>query len=539
MQLSRLPRVLALVACVLAAAGFGSLVAYTGARLIALSYARAELDAHAENLLSRATTIAREVDHSLDQANRIQAAACSAEDISDLREIAFRTRFVKDVGRIVDNHLACSSFLGTLPDRLPIDFRPAELETPTGRRLWTNVPLRLVPDLSAIVVVTGTSNIVIDPAAFLDLERPPFRYSIAMINQGQRRVLRSWGERILSDEVILAGNASRGTEDDLTAVRCSPAYAICSVAALSRTFAAGRDARFVYGLVLSGGMAGGGLGLAWAAFLRRQKPLAARLSAALRADELTVVYQPIVDLGTGRMVSAEALLRWVDRDGDAIPPEAFVAEAERTGIVGDVTAYVLRKVIAQCGPLLREHPDLVVTINIAAADLEDPRFYALLARMLSVARLPARQLGLELTERSTTRLDIAVPAVARLRQLGHHVYLDDFGTGFSSLANLQELSIDVIKIDRAFTKTVGTGSVKVSIVPQILDMAKALGVSVVVEGVETAEQCDYFAAAMPGCAGQGWFVARPLTPEQLKAFHAGRPQPRSARSGPVSSTIPA
>lgn len=517
---SRLPRVLALIACVLAAAILGSLIAYTAARFIALSYARGEVDGYADNLLARAATIAREADQSLDDANRIQAPACSAEDISELREIAFKRRFVKDVGRIIDNHLTCSSFLGTLTNTLPIDFRPVDLETAAGRRLWTSVPLRLVPDLSAMVVVSGAANIVIDPAAFLDLERPPFRYSIVIINQAQKRVLRSWGERIVSDEALLAGHSSRSTAEDLITVRCSAAYSICSVAALSRVIAAGRDARFVYGFIATGGIAGGCLGLAGLAFQRREKPLVARLSAALQADELSIAYQPIVDLSSGRLVSAEALLRWVDREGESIPPDLFVSEAEKAGIVGKITAYVLRKVTMQAGPFLREHPELKVTINIAAADLEDAGFYAALDASMRAAGLTASQLGLELTERSTARLDIAGPAIARLRQRGHLVYLDDFGTGYSSLANLQELNVDVIKIDRAFTRTVGTGSVKVSIVPQILAMAKALGVGVVVEGVETSEQRDYFAAALQSCAGQGWFVSRPLTLEQLKAFHA-------------------
>ncbi|HMF66350.1 MAG TPA: EAL domain-containing protein [Phyllobacterium sp.] len=102
------------------------------------------------------------------------------------------------------------------------------------------------------------------------------------------------------------------------------------------------------------------------------------------------------------------------------------------------------------------------------------------------------------------------------------VYLDDFGTGYSSLANLQELSVDTIKIDRAFTSTVGTASVRVSLVPQILDMASALELGVVVEGIETLEQREYFAGATPPCDGQGWFISRPLTLAQLMVFHKKR-----------------
>jgi sensor c-di-GMP phosphodiesterase-like protein len=231
-----------------------------------------------------------------------------------------------------------------------------------------------------------------------------------------------------------------------------------------------------------------------------------RHADALKAEELTVVYQPIVELSSGRMVSAEALVRWTDRNGNIIAPDTFVSAAEAAGMAGEITAHALRKVTAQAGMFLRKNPDLRITINIVAADLDDASFHAELDSCLRAADISPSQTGLELTERSTAKLDVAVPAIARLRKMGHRVYLDDFGTGYSSLSNLQELNVDTIKIDRAFTCTVGTASVKVSLVPQFLDMAKALELGVVVEGIETEEQLDYFAGATPPCGGQGWFI---------------------------------
>jgi sensor c-di-GMP phosphodiesterase-like protein len=258
--------------------------------------------------------------------------------------------------------------------------------------------------------------------------------------------------------------------------------------------------------------------MAAATMWREEKTLLARLKQALKAKELTVAYQPIVDLNSGRVITAEAIVRWTDQAGTTIPPDMFLSAAEEAGTAGAITTYVLRTVVSQTGPFLRQNPSFGITVNIVAADLGDGGFYAALKNSIRDAGISANQISLELTTRSSVDLEIAVPAIVRLRNVGHHVYLDDFGTGHSSLANLQKLKVDMIKLDRAFSDMVGN-AVKVSIVPQILDIARALELRVVIQGIATEEQRAYFAAAMPSCMGQGSLISRPLTVVQLLAFH--------------------
>ncbi len=199
MQISSLThRPLVVAAWILAAAFAGALMALAGARLIALSSARGEVTAYAGSLLVRAAAIAHEIDQTLDHANSLSAVPCSPDDIARLREIAFRTRFVKDVGRIVNDELACSSLLAVLAKPFPVNTTPPDLETSDGRKLWASAALRLAPDTNAMVVMAKNTNVVIDPAAFLDLERPPFQYSVGIVDAGHGRVLRSWGERLVS-----------------------------------------------------------------------------------------------------------------------------------------------------------------------------------------------------------------------------------------------------------------------------------------------------------------------------------------------------
>ena len=137
-------------------------------------------------------------------------------------------------------------------------------------------------------------------------------------------------------------------------------------------------------------------------------------------------------------------------------------------------------------------------------------------RSLDAAGIRRSNLGLELTERSTAVSGMGTEALGQLKKVGSTLYIDDFGTGYSSLAYLHRLDVDAIKIDHAFTQTVGTNPVTASVVPQILAMAKLLNLHVVVKGVETREQADYFRMACPEGHAQGWLYGRPTAAEDLR-----------------------
>ncbi len=166
--------------------------------------------------------------------------------------------------------------------------------------------------------------------------------------------------------------------------------------------------------------------------------------------------------------------------------------------------------------MLRERPGFRVNVNIAAADLADPKFLPMLEESLASAKVSPKSLGIEITESYTARQQVAKDTILHLRRRGHFVHIDDFGTGYSSLAYLHDLSVDAIKIDKAFTKAIGTEAVTVSILPQILDMADTLKLRVVVEGIETQEQASYFASADQRIFAQGWLFGRPVPVESFR-----------------------
>jgi sensor c-di-GMP phosphodiesterase-like protein len=277
------------------------------------------------------------------------------------------------------------------------------------------------------------------------------------------------------------------------------------------------------------GLAGGVLGFFVTLAYCRNRTREQELNRAVRRDELCLAYQPVVDLASGRVVGAEALARWTDEDGLSVGPDVFVALAEKEGFAGKITRLVLRHVLRDLSSLLRADPSFQVSVNVTAWDLAETGFVSMVQAMLAQAGVRPESVTIEITETSTARNERAIETIRQLRAAGHQVHIDDFGTGYSSLAYLQDLSVDAIKIDKVFTQAIGTGSVTVSILPQILAMVDALNLEIVVEGIESEEQAQYFAAADnrdKRIRGQGWLYGKP-TPvgEFLKMLAADRENP--------------
>jgi sensor c-di-GMP phosphodiesterase-like protein len=279
-------------------------------------------------------------------------------------------------------------------------------------------------------------------------------------------------------------------------------------------------------------LAGGGLGFFQSLAYCRNRTMVQQLRRAIRKDELRMVYQPVVDLSNGRIVGAEALARWTDESGSEVAPDLFVSLADERGFVGEITRLALRHTLCDLGELLRSYPRFQVSVNVTAWDLADPKFVPMLEAALAQAGVRANSVTIEITETSTARHEKAIETIRLLRTSGHRVHIDDFGTGYSSLAYLHDLSVDAIKIDKVFTQAIGTGSVAVNILPQILAMADALNLEVVVEGIETEEQARYFMSTNKRIRAQGWLFGHPMPKEELLAMLEGE---REKVSGSVDA----
>ncbi|MDQ1287565.1 MAG: hypothetical protein QG622_1130 [Actinomycetota bacterium] len=247
---------------------------------------------------------------------------------------------------------------------------------------------------------------------------------------------------------------------------------------------------------------------------RERLELEMALHGALTGAELTVAYQPQVLLSTGRVIGAEALLRW-KHNGQLVPPTDFVPVAEETGLIVPIGAWVLG---IACQEAVRQSvvvPGFQVGVNLSARQLADPELTDHVARALSLSGLPPQQLCLEVTE--TTLMDDAPAAMTTLRnvhELGVTFAIDDFGTGYSSLLYLKRFPVSALKIDSGFVRGLGSDPDDEAIVASTIQLGNALGRWVIGEGVETLAQAERLQAL--GCRyGQGYRFGRPGAPENL------------------------
>jgi diguanylate cyclase (GGDEF)-like protein len=241
------------------------------------------------------------------------------------------------------------------------------------------------------------------------------------------------------------------------------------------------------------------------------------LHRALGSDDLSLHYQPIVDLQADTVVGVEALLRWQHPTRGAIPPASFIPVAEQTGLIVPMTLWVVRQACQQLAvwddsPATR---DLAVAINISGRLVVEPGIGSAIARELFHAGIDPHRVVLEITE-SLLMEDRpqAVQTLCQLRALGMRLSVDDFGTGYSSLSRLNTLPIDEVKIDKSFIDRLALGGAGDTIVRASVAMAHGLGLRVVAEGVETTRQLDALRAV--GCdEAQGYLFSRPVPSDEL------------------------
>ena len=252
--------------------------------------------------------------------------------------------------------------------------------------------------------------------------------------------------------------------------------------------------------------------------------LANDLRAALAEQQFRVVYQPIIDLGTGDIRKAEALIRWQHPTRGLISPTEFIPIAESSGLIIDIGEWVFRQAADQVVQWRElHHPHFQISVNKSPVQFHsDGSTRKSWAQHLQSLGLPGGSIAVEITE--GLLLDTSATVTQQLmemRQTGVQVSLDDFGTGYSSLTYLQKFEIDYIKIDQSFVRNLVLFSTDLALCKAIIVMAHELGMKVIAEGVETAQQRDLLVAA--GCDhGQGYLFARPMSARDFDVFMASR-----------------
>jgi len=256
----------------------------------------------------------------------------------------------------------------------------------------------------------------------------------------------------------------------------------------------------------------------------RHLRLATDLRHALARDELFVMYQPQVAMQDGRVIGAEALLRWQHPELGLISPAEFIPLAEDTGLIIPIGEWVLRTAAAQAREWVQGGwPDFVMAVNLSAVQFRHPDLFQRITTILGEVDLPASALELELTEAMAMGDPQGAMAVMdQLHRYGIRLSIDDFGTGYSSLSYLKRFKVYKLKIDQSFVRDIGTDPEDKAIVTAIINMASSLGMRTIAEGVETPEQLAFL--RLHGCDEvQGYYFSKPLTAQAFAQYLRNQP----------------
>ncbi len=247
------------------------------------------------------------------------------------------------------------------------------------------------------------------------------------------------------------------------------------------------------------------------------------LRRALERQEFALHYQPTINLKTGAITGAEALLRWTHPTRGSVPPVQFIPVADACGLILSIGAWVLREACRQAQAWVDAGlPAMTMAVNVSALEFQDENFLKNVFAVLSETGLDPRSLELELTESALMKHAASAASILKaLRDRGVQVAIDDFGTGYSSLSYLRKFPLDALKIDRSFVSQISTAGDDTTIVTAVIAMARTLGLRVIAEGAETTEDVAFLRANQCDEA-QGYYFSRPVPPQQFaKLLEAG------------------
>ena len=463
---------------------------------------------YASRILIRTQQVMAQAKSALQQMDGLHEESCSPQHLQAMRRMTYTWRYIQEVIYIEDTTAKCSSLDS---QNTPTVFPQPDRILPSGYRAWFTTQNDLGSNRYMVAIASQHHMVILDPISFIDII--PFSQNtlqVALISTPKNHILASSAPF----EPYIWAQIKQNQFQSLTignTIYITRQYPDLQIAVVTWDSTLPLSTRLYHQLfiwvplgLLVSLLAGG---LIYQALRHLQSPRQ-RLLDALNHAAITVYYQPIVSLKTGKIVGCEALARWKQPNGDELSPEIFIPLAEETGLITHLTENIVKIIFHDLGTWLQQHPEQHVSINLSVADFHSADLQRLLRQQLRTWQVAPQQIALELTERGFADPKTTLPAIANYRQSGHQVYIDDFGTGYSSLRYLQDLEVDTLKLDKSFVSALEYTQVT----PYIIEIAKKLQLNVVAEGIEEAYQ-ETWLREHGVQFGQGWFYSKAIPKE--------------------------
>jgi sensor c-di-GMP phosphodiesterase-like protein len=497
------------------AAALGATLLMTGSLFVAMHQVEynesQEMNAQGERLLVRLEQLFGQLRESLDDLEAQPLRGCDDEMIATLQQVSFNYRFVYEAA-----YMDASRICSNRPRQEGLTLiRPPDIKGATYS-YWLNTTTEPDENRAALMLGRGNFRVATSRGHLTDMvDLSPGSSLLVVLDHDSRAI-----------PVLGVAQPWPPTEPwppkNSDALQITPTRLIYRMPSNTPEYQlvlitprTGMHVPAVWWWLLPASLAlSACVGILVFLLVRQRQSLDAELHGAIGRGELQVLYQPIFDLDSRNCVGAEALLRWRRPDGTLTSPELFIPMAENTGQIRQMTDFVLQRLLEQLGQLLRANPQLYISVNLAACDVMVPRIGQVIARLLALHRVAARQIAFEVTERGLVDVVVARENLQALRDVGHQVLIDDFGTGYCSLAYLQTLPVDCLKIDKAFIDALGHDAASSGVAPHIIRMAQALQLKVIAEGIEHEAQAAFLSSEGVKF-GQGWLFAHALSAVQF------------------------
>jgi sensor c-di-GMP phosphodiesterase-like protein len=497
------------------AAAFSATLLMAGSLFVAMHQVEQseseEMNAQGERFLVRLEQLFGQLRESLDDLEAQPLRTCDTAMVATLQQVSFNYRFVYEAA-YMDGPRICSN----RPRQEVLSLtRPPDIRGPTYS-FWLNTTTEPDENRAALMLGRGNFRVATSRGHLTDMvDLSPGSSLLVVLDHGNRAIPVLGVEQVWPPTEPWPPKSQDALQVTQTRLiyrmpTNNPEYQLVLI-----TPRTGMHVPAVWWWLLPASLAlGVFVGFMVFLLVRQRQSLDAELNGAIRRGELQVLYQPIFDLNSRNCVGAEALLRWRRPDGTLTSPDLFIPMAENTGQIRQMTDFVLQRLLEQLGQLLRANPQLYISVNLAACDVMVPRIGQVMARLLTLHRVAAKQIAFEVTERGLIDVVVARENLQALRDVGHQVLIDDFGTGYCSLAYLQTLPVDCLKIDKAFIDALGHDAASSGVAPHIIHMAQALQLKVIAEGIEHEAQAKFLSSEGVRY-GQGWLFAHALSAVQF------------------------